>query len=85
MTVTNKDNFVELVIADDDMKTIENAAKLSNVSISSYIQSVVLKQARLDLSQNETIVLSDQERDALMNALAKPIEPNDALKRLLNN
>ena len=85
MTVTNKDNFVELVIADDDMKTIENAAKLSNVSISSYIQGVVLKQARLDLSQNETIVLNDQERDALMNALAKPIEPNDALKRLLNN
>ena len=64
-------------------KTIEEAAKLSNISLSSYILSAVLKQAMLDLEQNEMITLNSKEKDKLMNALSNPPLPNDALKDLL--
>lgn len=82
MAVTIKEKRIEFRVPDEAKKTIEDAARLSNVSLSSYILSVTLKQARLDLAQNETIVLNNQERDALMDALAKPMKPNKALKDL---
>ena len=82
MAVTTKEKRIEFRVPDEAKKMIEEAARLANVSISSYILSVTLKQARLDLSQNETIVLNNQERDALMNALSEPAKPNEALKDL---
>lgn len=75
-----KEKRIELLVTGEAKMIIEEAATLSNASISSYILSVTLKQARLDLAQNETIVLNNQERDALINALSKPAEPNEALK-----
>ena len=82
MAVTIKEKRIEFRVPDEAKKTIEDAAKLSNISLSSYILSVVLKQAKLDLEQNEVIVLNNKERDALMKALANPPEPNDALRGL---
>lgn len=82
MAVTIKEKRIEFRVPDEAKKTIEDAARLSNVSLSSYILSVTLKQARIDLAQNETIVLNNQERDALMDALAKPMKPNKPLKDL---
>ena len=84
MSITSDEKFIELLVGDEAMQKIEDAARLANVSISSYILSVTLKQARLDLSQNETIVLNNQEREALMNALSEPAKPNEALKSLFN-
>ena len=82
MAVAIKEKRIEFRVPDEAKRIIEDAARLSNVSLSSYILSVTLKQARLDLSQNETIILNNQERDALMDALSKPAQPNEALKEL---
>lgn len=82
MAVAIKEKRIEFRVPDEAKKTIEDAAKLSNISVSSYILSVVLKQAKLDLEQNEIITLNNKERDNLMNALAKPPKPNKALREL---
>ena len=82
MAVAIKEKRIEFRVPDEAKRIIEDAARLSNVSLSSYILSVTLKQARIDLSQNETIILNNQERDALMNALSKPTQPNEDLKEL---
>ena len=74
MAVAIKEKRIEFRVPDEAKKTIEDAAKLSNISLSSYILSVVLKQAKLDLD--------NKERDNLMNALANPPMPNKALKDL---
>lgn len=83
MAVATKEKRVIIRISNEAKKTIEEAAKLSNISLSSYILSVVLKQAMLDLEQNEMITLNSKEKDKLMNALSNPPLPNDALKDLL--
>ena len=83
MAVSIKEKRIEFRVPDEAKKTIEDAARLANISISSYILTVVLKQARLDLAQNDVITLNNQDRDALMNALSKHTEPNEALKDLL--
>lgn len=82
MAVTIKEKRIEFRVPDEAKKTIEDAARLSNISLSSYILTVVLKQARIDLEQNETIVLNNHERDVLMEALDNPPKPTQALRDL---
>ena len=59
MAAIVKEKRIEFRVPDEAKKTIEEAARLSNISVSSYILSVVLKQARLDLEQNEIVTLSN--------------------------
>ena len=82
MAVSNKEKRIELRVTDEAKKTIEAAARLANLSLSSYVLTVVLKQARLDLAQNVFISLSNKDRDTLIKALSEHIEPNDTLKDL---
>ena len=82
MAVTTKEKRIEFRVPDGAKKTIEDAAKISNISLSSYILSVVLKQAKIDLEQNEMIILNNKDRDSLMNALKNPPKPNKASKAL---
>ena len=83
MAVSLKEKRIEFRVPDEAKKTIEDAARLSNISVSSYILSVVLKQAKYDLEQNETITLNNSDRDALMKAFECPPKANDALRNLL--
>jgi len=82
MAVTIKEKRIEFRVSEEAKKTIEDAAKLSNISLSSYILSVVLKQAKIDLEQNEIISLNNKDRDNLMKALSNPPKANEALKDL---
>lgn len=79
MAIPLKEKRIEFRIPDDKKKTIEEAAKLSNVSVSSCIINVVYKQANIDLAQNEIITLMNKDRDSLMKALKNPIKSNEVL------
>ena len=61
---------------------LERAAELKNISLSSYVLSTSLKQAQLDIAENETITLSNNDRDLIMKLLENPPEPNMALRGL---
>lgn len=82
MAVLTKTNRIDIRLSDDDKKLIEKAANCSRQSVSSYIISVIIKQAQLDLKEYETITLSNQDRDFVLNLLESPGEPNEALKSL---
>ena len=57
-------------------------ATVAYVSLSSYVLTSSLKQAQIDLAENEILVLSNRDRDLVMTALENPPEPNEALKGL---
>ena len=82
MAISVKEKRIEFRVPEEAKKTLEEAAKLSNVSLSAYILNICLKQAKIDLQQHETILLNDKERDNLMSALTNVDEPNEALKDL---
>ena len=82
MAVALKDVRINLRTGAQQKSTLERAAELKHISLSSYILSTSLKQAQIDLTENDTLVLSNRDRDLIMMALDKPPEPNDALKRL---
>ncbi len=82
MAVLTKTNRIDIRLTDEDKKLIEKAASCSRQSVSSYIISVIVKQAELDLKEYETITLSNQDRDFVLSLLDNPCEPNEALKSL---
>lgn len=51
--MTTKEKRIIIPVSEEEKKLIEDAAMLSNLHISSYMLSVVLKQARLDLAKNK--------------------------------
>ena len=82
MSVTTKNNRIDIRLSDADKEMIEKAASFSRQSVSSYIISVVIKQAQQDLIDNETLILLNQDRDFVLNLLDNPSEPNEHLKSL---
>lgn len=85
MAAAIKEKRIEFRVSEEAKEIIEQAAFLSNLSLSSYILSVVLKQAKLDLKRNEVIVLNNKDRDSLLKNMNNPPKPNKELKKLFNN
>lgn len=82
MSVVTKSNRIDIRLSDEDKQLIEKAASCSRQSVSSYIISVVLKQAQKDLIESETLCLSNKDRDFILNLLDNPGEANENLKNL---
>lgn len=82
MAIALKDVRIDLRANSNQKSLLERAAELKHSSLSSYILATSLNQAQLDLSENETLVLSNRDRDLVMNLLDTPPEPNEALREL---
>ena len=80
MAVAVKDSRVDFRVSDVQKSLLERAAEIKHLSLSSYILSSSIKQAELDISENEMLILSNRDRDLVMAALENPPEPNEALK-----
>ena len=77
-----KDGRINLRTSLDDKSLLEKAASLRHLTLSSYIIATSLRQAQIDLAEQETLLVSNRERDMIMNALENPPAPNSALKKL---
>lgn len=82
MGVVMKTSRIDIRLSEDDKNIIERAAACNRVSTASYIISVVIKQAQLDLIRNELIHLPKEDMEYLINLLEHPNEPNERLKEL---
>lgn len=80
MAVAVKDSRVDFRVSDIQKSLLERAAEIKHLSLSSYILSSSIKQAELDIAENEMLILSNRDRDLVMSALENPPEPNEALK-----
>ena len=80
MAVAVKDSRVDFRVSDVQKSLLERAAEIKHLSLSSYILSSSIKQAELDIAENEKLILSNRDRDLVMSALENPPEPNEALR-----
>ena len=60
---------------------IARAAGALGQTITEYTVSRLVENARRDIQEHETVVLSDRDRDAFLAMLDAPPEPNAAMKR----
>ena len=82
MAVSIKSNRIDLRVDDSNKEILERAAQIKNLSLTAYITSICLNQARLDIQENETLFLSGKDRDLVYQLLESTPEPNEALKGL---
>lgn len=82
MAKTLKNDRLDFRVSPDQKSILERAAEIKHISVSSYVISSALRQAQIDLTENETLILSNRDRDSIMAALENPPEPNEALKEL---
>ena len=82
MAVAYKDERIDFRANTDQKTILERAAEIKHVSLSSYVLTSSLKQAQIDLAENETLTLSNRDRNLVMELLDNPPEPNEALKGL---
>ena len=82
MAVAYKDERIDFRANANQKTILERAAEIKHVSLSSYVLTSSLKQAQIDLAENEMLILSNKDRDIIMKLLNNPPEPNEALKGL---
>lgn len=82
MATQAKTSRIGIRLMPQDKNTIETAASLKRVSVSTYILSAAIQAARMDIEREETLVLADEGRDTLLSLLENPPEPTDALRGL---
>ena len=64
---------------------IERAAIISGMTVSEFIKSVIFAKSQEIISQHETRILSDKDRDIFLALLDNPGEPNEALCGAIEN
>lgn len=82
MAIQNKTSRIDIRLIPNDKSVIETAASIKRMSVSAYILSAAVAQAKMDIEREETVLLCDEERDTLLSLIENPPEPNEALRRL---
>jgi len=80
-----KNERIDIRVSKEDKEIIEKAASLSSLSLSSYVISTVLKQARYDITGNKEIILSKKEGQKFIEIMDESPEANTRLKELLKD
>ncbi len=62
---------------------IERAAALMGTTVSSFMLQHAYEAARRVVSDNDTLLMSQQAFEAFVSACETPLEPNDALRELM--
>ena len=82
MAAITKNNRIDIRVSDADKHLLELAAQYNKQKLSAYIVDIVIRQAELDVKNNEEMILDNQERDLLLKLLSNPPKANEAVKDL---
>jgi len=76
----SKDERLELRVSKADKQIFKKAQELSgDRSLSSFIISVVKKEAQAIVTQNDHILASEQDREIFFDTVFSDVQPNDTL------
>lgn len=77
-----KKQRIDLRLTDDDKSIIEEAAAISNQTITQFVVASASERAAEVIEQHRRMVLNEQSWSTLvMEAITQPPAPNDRLKR----
>ncbi|EFB6463868.1 TPA: DUF1778 domain-containing protein [Escherichia coli] len=76
-----KKQRIDLRLTDDDKSIIEEAAAMSNQSITQFMVSSASERAVKVIEQHRRLVLNEESWNLVMDAISNPQAPNDKLKR----
>ncbi|MGO2256743.1 MAG: DUF1778 domain-containing protein [Hafnia alvei] len=80
MTALKKQR-IDLRLTDEDKNAIEEAAAMSNQTITQFMLTSASERAAEVIEQHRRLILSDESWNLVMDAISTPPAPNDRLKR----
>ncbi|WP_026036953.1 DUF1778 domain-containing protein [Salmonella enterica] len=75
---------MDLRLNEDDKHMIEEAAAMTNQSISQFMVSTASERAAEVIDQHRRLLLNEESWNLVMDAITNPPAPNDRLKRAAN-
>lgn len=79
-----KKQRIDLRLNEDDKHMIEEAAAMTNQSISQFMVSTASERAAEVIDQHRSLLLNEESWNLVMDAITNPPAPNDRLKRAAN-
>ena len=79
-----KKQRIDLRLNEDDKHMIEEAAAMTNQSISQFMVSTASERAAEVIDQHGRLLLNEESWNLVMDAITNPPAPNDRLKRAAN-
>ncbi|EAO2482392.1 DUF1778 domain-containing protein [Salmonella enterica] len=76
-----KKQHIDMRLNEDDKKMIEEAAAMTNQSISQFMVSTASERAAEVINQHRRLILNEKSWDLVMDAISNPPLPDDRLKR----
>lgn len=83
MSVLKKQR-IDLRLNEDDKHMIEEAAAMTNQSISQFMISTASERATQIIDQHRRLLLNEESWNLVMDTITNPPAPNDRLKRAAN-
>lgn len=80
MTALKKQR-IDLRLTDDDKSKIEEAAAMTNQTITQFMVASAAKRAEEVIEQHRRLILNDESWNLVMDAISNPPAPNNRLKR----
>jgi len=78
---TAKKERIDIRLTDEAKSAIEEAAILSNLSVSQFVISSASERATEVIEQHRRIVLCEESWKRVMDSIASPGQPNDRMIR----
>ena len=76
-----KKQRIDLRLTEDDKSLIEEAAAMTNQSISQFMVSTASERAAEVIEQHRRLILNEASWNQVMDAISNPPPPNERLKR----
>ncbi|MEG1211429.1 MAG: DUF1778 domain-containing protein [Leclercia sp.] len=76
-----KKQRIDLRLTDEDKNLIEEAAAMSNQTITQFMVNSASERAAEVIEQHRRLILNEGSWNRVMEAIDNPPEPNDRLKR----
>lgn len=76
-----KKQRIDLRLTDDDKSMIEEAAAITNQSVTQFMLNSASERAAEVIEQHRRVILNEESWAKVMNALSNPPAPNEKLKR----
>jgi Uncharacterized protein conserved in bacteria len=76
-----KKQRIDLRLTDDDKSIIEEAAAITNQSVTQFMLNSASERAAEVIEQHRRVILNEESWAKVMDALSHPADPNEKLKR----
>ena len=76
-----KKQRIDLRLTDDDKRMIEEAAAMSNQTITQFMVASASERAAEIIEQHRRLLLNKESWNLVMDAISNPPAPNERLKR----